>query len=183
MTGFLAALALMAALTLLARRWVSFAAQRPTDYAQGATQLDIRQHLDGPMLCEGVIHGPTGRVTSRFVATMRGRWEGNAGTLDETFRYSSGEVQHRQWRLSLGNDGRVRAEADDLIRPGEGCQQGDALRLRYRIRLPAHAGGWALDVTDWMYLCDNGTIMNRSQFRKFGLPVAELVATMRKVAP
>jgi hypothetical protein len=42
------------------------------------------------------------------------------------------------------------------------------------------AGGHVLDVTDWMYLMENGTIMNRSQFRKFGIKVAELVATMRK---
>lgn len=31
----------------------------------------------------------------------------------------------------------------------------------------------------WMYLSDNGTILNRSQFRKFGIRVAEMVATMR----
>lgn len=37
-------------------------------------------------------------------------------------------------------------------------------------------------VTDWMYLADNETIVNRSQFRKFGFKVAELVATMRPVA-
>jgi len=36
-------------------------------------------------------------------------------------------------------------------------------------------------VTDWMYLTENGTVMNRSQFRKFGIKVAELVATMRRV--
>jgi hypothetical protein len=30
-----------------------------------------------------------------------------------------------------------------------------------------------------MYLMENGAIMNRSQFRKFGIKVAELVATMR----
>jgi hypothetical protein len=30
-----------------------------------------------------------------------------------------------------------------------------------------------------MYLMSNGSIMNRSQFRKFGIKVAELVATMR----
>ena len=28
---------------------------------------------------------------------------------------------------------------------------------------------------------ENGTIINRSQFRKFGIKVAELVATMRRV--
>jgi len=38
-------------------------------------------------------------------------------------------------------------------------------------------------VTDWMYLAPNGVVVNRSQFRKFGIKVAELVATMRQVTP
>jgi hypothetical protein len=54
------------------------------------------------------------------------------------------------------------------------------VQLNYRIRLPESAGGHVLDTTDWMYLTENGTIINRSQFRKYGLKVAELVATMRK---
>jgi hypothetical protein len=63
---------------------------------------------------------------------------------------------------------------------GTGMQKGPAVLLEYRIRLPEESGGHVLDATDWMYLVDNGTIMNRSQFRKFGITVAELVATMRK---
>jgi len=51
--------------------------------------------------------------------------------------------------------------------------------MNYRIRLEPQAGGHVLSVTDWMYLLDNGTLMNRSEFRKFGLKVAELVATLR----
>jgi hypothetical protein len=51
--------------------------------------------------------------------------------------------------------------------------------LNYRIRLTPEAGGHVLDTVDWMYLTANGTIMNRSQFRKYGIKVAELVATMR----
>lgn len=170
-------LALLAA--YLAARKLGFAAQRPSDYAGSLPAMDIRNHLSGPILCEGVIYGPTGRVTSRFVAQMHGRWQGNRGILDEHFHYSGGSSQHRQWRLTLGNDGSIRAEADDLSGPGQGQQEGASVVLRYRIRLPDSAGGWHLDVTDWMYLTDNGTIINRSQFRKFGFKVAELVATMR----
>lgn len=172
----------LAALLFAVSRFLGFGAQSPADYAGQTPQFDIRRHLNGPLLCEGVIYGPTGRVTSRFVANMHGHWDGNRGVLDEHFRYASGAVQSRQWRLTLGNDGAFRAEADDLVRPGEGRQEGSAVRLTYRVRLPEHAGGWVLDVTDWMYLCENGTIMNRSQFRKFGIKVAEMVATMRPVA-
>ena len=45
--------------------------------------------------------------------------------------------------------------------------------------LPEDAGGHILDVTDWMYLTENGAIMNRSEMRKFGVKVVELIATMR----
>ncbi|MFN3955506.1 MAG: DUF3833 domain-containing protein [Pararhodobacter sp.] len=174
----LVALASGFALLTLSRR-MGFGAQKPSDYAGTEPAFDIRRHLDGPLLCEGVIYGPMGRVNSRFTARMQGRWQGNRGVLDEQFHYVGGNVQDRQWRLTLGNDGTIRAEADDLVGPGIGRQEGASVQLRYRIRLPQNAGGWVLDVTDWMYLMENGIIINRSQFRKFGFKVAELVATMR----
>jgi hypothetical protein len=182
MTPFLYALTTLIALiaaTWAARRYIGFSAQRPADYANAAPPLDLRQHLNGPILCEGVIYGPTGRVTSRFVAQMQGEWDGNRGVLREYFRYDSGADQRREWRLTLDNDGQIRAEADDVVGTGKGTAAGGAVQLLYRLRLPPAAGGHVLDVNDWMYLAPNGTLMNRSQFRKFGIKVAELVATMR----
>ncbi len=177
--------ALMAALLLLvlARRFIGFAAQKPADYAGIEPQFDIRRHLNGPIQCEGMIYGPLGRVTSRFVADMEARWDGNTCRMTEAFYYASGKRQDREWTLMLGNDGAIRASAPDLAGVGAGRQEGCTVVLNYRIRLPQDAGGHVLDVTDWMYLMPNGTILNRSQFRKFGIKVAELVATMRPMDP
>ena len=165
----------------VAQRFRGFSAQKAQDYAKLEPRVDIRKHLSGPIRCEGVIYGPLGRVTSRFTADMEGRWDGNRGVLAEKFTYDSGTKQDREWRLTIGNDGRIVAEADDLVGKGAGQQEGAALHLRYTIRLPENAGGHALEVTDWMYLVDDKTIVNRSQFRKFGIKVAELVATMRRL--
>lgn len=184
MTQTLAALlgALIVILLMALRsRYASFRAQTPSDYAGQGPQFDLRHHLSGPIQCEGMIFGPTGRVASRFVAEMEGRWEGNIGTLSEVFRFDSGTVQHRAWTLALANSGDITATAADVVGLGEGRVEGPGVMLRYRIRLTPEAGGHVLDVTDWMYLMENGTIMNRSQFRKFGIKVAELVATMRRV--
>lgn len=173
--------AVVAILGYLRVRYLGFMAQRPADYADDTGEaFDLRTHLNGPMICEGVIYGPTGRVTSRFVADMEAQWEGNRGKMSEHFRYASGSEQHREWTLILGNDGHIRATAPDLIGDGQGQQSGPTVQLRYRIRLDEDAGGHVLDTTDWMYLSPNGTIMNRSQFRKFGVKVGELVATMRR---
>lgn len=167
------------ALIWLRSRHAGFLSQKPEHYADGSREFDLRKHLKGPIVCEGVIYGPTGRVTSRFVADFEARWDGNRGVMTEDFRYDSGRTQSREWRLTLGNDGSIKAEADDLDGEGSGMQKGSAVLLNYRIRLPEEAGGHVLDTTDWMYLMENGAIMNRSQFRKFGIKVAELVATMR----
>jgi hypothetical protein len=185
LTPFLSALlgALIVLLLLAIRsRYASFRAQAPEDYAGKGPAFDLSRHLSGPLVCEGVIFGPTGRVVSRFVAEMEGRWSGATGRLDEVFRYDSGTVQNRAWDLTLAEGGRIVARAADVVGTGEGWVKGPAVLLRYRIRLTPEAGGQVLDVTDWMYLLENGAIMNRSQFRKFGIKVAELVATIRPAA-
>jgi hypothetical protein len=168
-------------LMALRSRYASFQAQSPSDYAGLGPQFDLRQHLSGPIQCEGMIFGPMGRVASRFVARMDGKWDGNIGTLSEVFHYDSGTVQHRAWTLALANSGDITATAADVVGLGSGRVEGPGVVLRYRIKLTPDAGGHVLDVTDWMYLMENGTIMNRSQFRKFGIKVAELVATMRRI--
>ncbi len=168
------------ALVWTQRRFLGFRAQSPKDYAGALPALDLRKHLNGPLICEGVIYGPTGRVSSRFVADIDAHWNGNVGKLSEKFRYSGGKERDRDWTFTVGNDGSIRAEAPDIVGIGTGQQEGPAVRLKYRIRLPEDSGGHVLDAIDWMYVVENGTIVNRSQFRKFGITVAELVATMRR---
>ena len=166
---------------LLYVRFCTFRAQKPAEYDGLRPIMDIKDHLNGKIACEGVIYGPLGRVSSRFVAEFEAEWTGDSGVMREVFHYDSGSVQHREWRLQLDEGGVVRADADDLVGRGSGQQRGNALLLNYTIKLTPEAGGHALDVTDWMYLMQNGTIINRSQFRKFGIKVAELVATMRPI--
>ena len=156
-----------------------FCAQTPQDYEDETPAFDMRTHLNGPLLCEGVIYGPLGRVSSRFVADFDATWDGNTGIMREHFVYDDGSVQDREWHLTLEENGAIRAAAPDVVGKGHGRQSGSSLLLHYNIRLPEASGGHVLSTVDWMYLTPNGTIMNRSQFRKFGIKVAELVATMR----
>lgn len=166
-------------LLLLWRPGFGFRAQRPSDYIGTGPAFDIRTHLNGRFISEGMIYGPTGRVVSRFVAEMNGTWDGTRGALSEDFSYAGGGTQARQWNLETHENGSFTATAEDIIGTGTGQHEGATVRLQYRIRLPNDAGGHVLDVTDWMYLMENGTIMNRSEMRKFGIKVAELVATIR----
>lgn len=181
MIGWTIALIIAALLLWAWPRFLGFRSQRPRDFAGKGPAFDPALHLNGPILCEGVIYGPLGRVSSRFVAKMEGVWDGNRGTLRESFRYDDGSEQQRAWRLVVQPDGRLQAEADDLAEGGAGQLSGPSVQMLYRLRLPASAGGHVVSVVDWMVLMENGSILNRSRFYKFGIPVAELVATLRRV--
>ena len=180
MTVALILLALILALVWARRHWGGFAAQRPSDYASAnGPVFDLRTHLNGPMICEGVIYGPLGRVTSRFQAQIQATWDGDTGTMEELFTYDDGTTQSRAWALSCHADGHLSATAQDVVGTAQGITSGPALQMRYRIRLPEAQGGHVLRAVDWMYLTPNGTITNRSRFYKLGICVAELVATIR----
>ncbi len=159
---------------------IGFKGQNPSEYAGTEPPLNIRQHLSGEMISEGIIFGPMGRIVSRFVADMDGSWDGGQGILKEDFAFASGGIQHREWHLTLGKDGQFSGTADDIIGKMHGLSVGATTRMTYRLKLAPDAGGHVLNVVDWMYLMENGAILNRSQMRKFGIKVAELVATIRR---
>lgn len=172
--------ALVVFILILRRRYADFMGQSADDYADEFPQFDMREHLNGPMTCDGVIFGPFGRVTSTFEADFDITWVGNNCSMKEVFRYQDGSTQEREWRIELDGGGGFEAWADDVPGKGRGEMAGPAVLFHYPITLPADAGGYTLKAFDCMYLTKNGTVVNRSQFRKFGIRVAELVATMRK---
>jgi len=172
-------LGILVGLAAIRSRFLSFRGQRPSEYQGLGPDLDLRRALDGQNLCEGVVFGPTGRMASRFLATMTGRWTGDTGVVEMRFTFDGGATQTRCWQLSVGETGLFELEADDVIGTGRGQVVGPTAQSIYTIVLPEDAGGHKLQVTDWMYLTEAGTILNRSQFRKSGMLVAELMATIR----
>ncbi len=179
MTTIAILLCAILALLFARGRYLSFRSQSPTDYSDTGPGFDMKKNLNGEILSEGLIYGPNGKMSNSFVARMVGEWNGNKGTLSEYFTYSNGKKMTRKWYLTLGTGNTFIATADDIVGEGKGTISGSTVKLNYRIILPEDAGGHTLDVTDWMYLTENGVIMNRSEMRKFGIKVAELVATMR----
>ena len=154
----------------------SFQAQSLSDYAGPPTPA-LGDVLGGKFQAHGLIFDYSGRAKSRFTANIEGAFDAEGGVLREHFSYASGADDRRQWDIRFGPDGRTfTATAADVIGEGKGAIEGDAIRMTYRLQLPERAGGHVLDVVDWLYLMPDGTIVNRSEMRKFGVLAAELMA-------
>jgi Protein of unknown function (DUF3833) len=156
------------------------ASPQPSDYAGEKPTLDLRQYFNGPVKAQGLVTDRSGRVTRRFTVDLVGRWNGDEGVLEEDFHYSDGATQRRVWRLKHEGGGRYTALADDVEGVGLGETRGNALNLRYTLKVPVDGREWALDVDDWLYLVDERTMINRATLRKFGIRVAELTVAFQK---
>ena len=113
---------------------------------------------------------------------MLGKWNGNRGTLDERFRFADGEVGERCWAMTFAADGTFVATAADVEGKATGRQSGNAAAMRYRLGVPRAQGEIVVDMVDWFYLMDDGTLINKARMSKFGLKVGELVVSFRKIA-
>lgn len=149
-------------------------------HAGQAPRLDLRDYLDGPLTASGMFFDHAGRPSLAFTVDMEGSWQGDTGTLAERFTYSDGTTDTRTWTIRFADANSFRATAHDVVGAASGEQRGNAARITYRLRVPRGEGETVVSMEDWLYLMQDGTLINRTKMRKFGLPVGELVVAFRK---
>jgi hypothetical protein len=134
----------------------------------------------GTVSGRGIVQDRWGRLRRAFVVDMHGAWSGADFVLDEFFRYRDGTVQRHIWRVTKGTGGRYWASADDLIGLAEATVEPGALRWRYRLRVPVRGRRIVFAFDDRMYLTDDGTVLDVSDIRKFGIRVGRLVLALER---
>jgi len=112
---------------------------------------------------------------------MTGTWDGNKGTLVETFRYYSGRVDERSWVITKHDDGTYTGVASDIIGEARGRQVGSTLAWQYGLNIVVDGRTFKVKLDDWMWQMNDGILINRSYIKKFGITAAELTLFMQKV--
>tara|TARA_B100001248_G_scaffold262427_1_gene258366 strand:- start:24489 stop:25004 length:516 start_codon:yes stop_codon:yes gene_type:complete len=151
------------------------------DYKANKPEFKIKEFFNGDLKAHGTVLSRSGKLLSTFVVDMKGSWNGNEGVLDEDFVYSDGRKDKRIWRLKVKNDGSIEGRADDVNGVADGKIAGNAFHFTYSIQLPIDGEIYNLDFEDWMYLVDKNTLMAKTDMRKFGFKVGEILIVMRKV--
>lgn len=152
------------------------------DLADQRPLLDLRAYFNGRLRGHGIVTDRSGAVIQRFTVEMVGRWDGERGTLEEDFLHHDGRRERRVWQLEHLGSGRWRGRAGDVIGEALGRTAGNALHWNYTLRVTTDGGRqWDLQLEDWMFLVDDQVLLNRAVMRKFGLPVGEVLLSMRRL--
>lgn len=149
-------------------------------YKQDNPPLDLKSYFSGPIKAWGLVQDRKGQVTRRFDVVMYGSWEGNVGTLEEQFEYYDGETDKRVWTITQVSADSYEGRADDIIDKAVGNVSGNTMRWAYVMDLPVGDTTYKITFDDWMFLMNDGVLINRSYLKKFGITMAELTLFMQK---
>lgn len=149
-------------------------------YKGSQPPLELKDYFTGPIKAWGLVQDRKGHVTRRFDVTMVGTWEGDTGTLEEHFDYYDGKNQKRTWTIKKIADKKYEGTAGDIIGKADGSVEGGAMRWAYQMDLDVGDNTYRITFDDWMFLMNDGVLINRSYLKKFGITVAELTLFMQK---
>jgi len=149
-------------------------------YADMQPKADLRNYFTGPLRAWGIIQDRSKNVVSRFDVKMVGRWDGDQGVLEEDFSYYDGSKQKRVWKIRRFSDENYEGTADDIIGKAKGSVRGNAMHWVYEMDVPVEGSTYRIKFDDWMWLLNDGVIINRSYLKKFGFTVAEITIVMMK---
>ncbi|EED36650.1 conserved hypothetical protein [Luminiphilus syltensis NOR5-1B] len=168
----------IAAITLMALFVSACNSVKVSDYASNTPKLDPEQFFDGKLTAHGVVKNFSGEVIRRFNADIAACWDDGVGTLDEDFIFDDGEKQKRIWTLRPAGDGTYNATAGDVVGEGKASWAGNAMFLKYVLRVPLDDDTIDLTIDDRMYLVNENILINESIMTKFGFKVGEIVLTI-----
>lgn len=156
------------------------AATSVQDYAGRTPELRMEDYFLGHTRGWGVFHDRSGLVRRMFTVDIHGYMEAGQLILDEHFLYDDGETQQRVWRIDLLADGRYQGRADDIAGAASGQVAGNALNWTYLYDLEADGRTWRVRFDDWMFLHQDGMLINRAAVTWYGFKAGELTLVFQR---
>ena len=152
-----------------------------SQYHNISPKFELEQFFTGKVKAWGIVQNRDGQVVQRFTVDIIGQLENQTLTLDETFNYEIGEgPTTRIWRIQKQSDNNYTGNASDITSDATGTIYGNALRWQYQMNLPVDGSNYQVNFDDWMWLFNDGTLINRSYIKKFGITFAEVTIFMQK---
>ena len=154
---------------------------KPEDFAGKEPRFQIESYFAGPTKAWGLFQDRFGNLRRQFRVDIEGTWDGETLTLVEDFSYDDGEQEQRIWRIRKTGEHSYEGSADGVIGKADGRAFGNALNWRYDFALKVGDSSWTVTFDDWLFLQDDGIVINRAEVTKFGIQIGEVTLVFRKL--
>jgi hypothetical protein len=150
------------------------------DYEGTEPRLVLEEYFLGHVKAWGIFQDRKGEVRRQFVVDIEGVMEGDELVLTEDFAYRDGERSQRIWRIRRLDEHRYEGHAEDVDGVATGLAYGKALNWRYDLLLEVDGKTYKVHFNDWMFMHEDGVLINRATMSKFGFKLGEVTLFFRR---
>lgn len=150
------------------------------DFKDAEPRLKIEEYFLGETRAWGIFEDRFGKLRRQFVVDITGTIEGDELVLDERFDYDDGEQDQRIWRIRKLDEHTYEGRADDVIGVARGESYGNALNWAYDIDLKMGDNTLRVHFNDWMFLQEDGVLVNRARVSKWGFKIGEVTLFFKR---
>lgn len=158
----------------------SCAGPRARDFKDQGPPLDPKAYFSGHLQSRGVVEGLSGKVRDQFSTQMHGVPNRNGLLLIQDFTFASGRKEHRVWDIRIVDAHHYEGHANDSVGRAYGESWGNAFEWNYTLAVPVKGHRVNVDFRQVMLLQPDGVLLNRAQYRKFGIRLGSITESFRK---
>lgn len=151
-----------------------------SDYSSNLPEFILEDYFNGKTVAYGVFENCTGKVISQFKVNITGSVDKGVLTLDEDFIYNNGKIDKRHWTIKILPDGYYEGTTNGVIGTANGRRSGNAFNWTYIFDLPVGNTSYKLKFDDWMFLQEDGVMINRAYVTKWGLNFGSVTLSFYK---
>ena len=168
---------------LLAGALAACGSMQPRDFAGAQPRLLLEDYFDGRTKAYGLFHDRFGDLRRQFTVEIDGDWDPQTRTLtlDERFRYADGERDRRVWTIRKTGPHRYAGSAGDVLGEARGQAYGNAFNWTYQVELESGESTWTVTFDGWMFLQEDGVLLNTASVTKWGVEVGRVTLAFRQV--
>ena len=152
------------------------------DYKDKKPILKLEEYFNGKTIARGVFEDRFGNIKKSFKVFIDGSWDGKYLILKEDFIYDDGTKDYREWKLTKdqNNPNHYSGYADGVIGTASGSVNGNAFNWKYGFKLKVGNSTLNVKFDDWMFLQEDGYLINIAKVKKFGITLGRVILFFEK---
>jgi len=142
--------------------------------------LNLEEYFHGKTIARGLFEDRFGNVKKSFKVVIDGISDGKFLILKENFIYDDGSKEYREWKLEKIGSNKYQGFADGVIGHASGETSGNAFNWKYDFNLQIGNSKYKVSFDDWMFLQDDGYLVNIATVSKFGVNLGKVILFFSK---
>ena len=143
---------------------------QPRDFSEQIPQMLPMQFFAGHTHSWGIVETADGEPSEKFETDAVGTIDAD-GVLHwpQRLTFDDGKVQERNWVFRQVGEHSYEGTANDVAGTAEAEAYGNVFHLKFRLELSPGNSLKNVSMEEWMYLEDDGSVVNRVIVSKLGL--------------